>query len=411
MPTSSEEDIENPRPFDEIEEINEEDNEALSETALSQKRKDFSSSEQAVEKTTNEAPCKVDADNPQGIDKDEDDNEKLIVKEEEESSTSKTSSSEKAEVVHQQKETSVPGWIELFIGATFLCGSIFLYLKAYSAQSQKIHLSLFFQDITNNDREGTLDLYAKYVEEYEVQQVQDKIRHDSMTGYGFPSSFLFGCIFFFVSIMSDAMRAYKISINHTISHIIAGCGVFLWFVASIFSILDVNESIHQNDDNIIMIVGCVFLMVALFGSFFSLTKRDHVPPKIIFILNGFKLCGVILFLTGSILMIDKHLYTEQSIENIERCLTPFQTLSGFDSTMNKECADLAGVHFVQGQDSSTDLNKQYEKFTRISYGIIGKWNASLIDYYHGAICYITGSIFFLVEGILYFALSLKDNCA
>lgn len=231
-----------------------------------------------------------------------------------------------------------------------------------------------------------------------------------MRGYGFPLSFLFGCIFYFVSIMSDAMRDYKLGINHTISHIIAACGVFLWFAASIFSIPDVAESIHQNDDNIIMIVGCVFLMVAYFGSFCSLLKRDNVPSTMIFILNGFKLCGVILFLAGSVLMIDKLLYTEQNLENIERCLTPFQMLSGFDTKMNKECADLAGVDFVQGKDSITDLNNQYEKFVRISYGIIRKWNASLIGYYHAAICFITGSSFFLVEGILYFSHSLKENC-
>lgn len=398
------EDIENPRPWDEIEDINEDGNEVLLDHTSGEETYGVNE----IKKTSyssdnNETRCKENADNPQGVNKDEDGNEKLLVKEE--SCTSKASSSEKAEVVRQQKDSKFPGWMEIFIGAAFLCGSIFLYLKAYSAQSQKIHLGLLFQEITNDDREGTLDLYAKYVEEYEVQQVKDKIRHDSTRGYGFSLSFLLGCIFYFVSIMSDAMRDYKIGINHTISHIIAGCGVFLWLVASIFSIPDVNESMHQ-----MMIVGCVFLMVAFFGSFCSLLKRDHVPPKIIFILNGFKLCGVILFLAGSVLMMDKLLYTEENIENIERCLTPFQALSGFDSKMNKECADLAGVDFVQGQDSITDLNKQYEKFVRISYGIIGKWNASLIDYYHGAICYMTGSIFFLVEGILYFALSLKENC-
>jgi len=167
---------------------------------------------------------------------------------------------------------------------------------------------------------------------------------------------LVGMTFFFIATMMDTCRDSKLGLKHSLANIVALFGIFIAWIGSIQLFPEVRS--HHNADSIMWIIGAFLLILAQAITFVdNYFARDPRPSSSKFTSIGLVFLGSLFIFSGGILMIGDE-------------------WSSWDFLM-----------WILS--SSTDKEEEYKAAI-----------ADQEDRIKGTECFIAGTVFYLMHGIL-----------
>ena len=169
---------------------------------------------------------------------------------------------------------------------------------------------------------------------------------------------LVGMTFFFIATMIDMCRDCKLGLKHSVANIVALFGIFFSWIGSILLFPELSARNHHNADSTMWIMGAFLLILAQVIAFVdNYFARDPRPSSSKFTSIGLVVLGSLLIFIGGILMIGDE-------------------WSSWD-------------FFLWALSGSIDKEDEYESAI-----------ADQEDRVKGAECFIAGTVFYLMHGIL-----------